>query len=136
MHLDTNGLEVLGRAACLELLASAPVGRVGASIDALPVVLPVNYVVADERIVFRTGAGAKLAAASDGAVIAFEVDAYDPATATGWSVVVQSVAHIVPAGAIADTDLAELKVWGATDADHLVSLDTNRITGRRITGRA
>lgn len=136
MHLDTNGLEVLDRAACLELLASVPVGRVGASIDALPVVLPVNYVVANDRIIFRTGAGAKLAAASDGTVVAFEVDVYDAATATGWSVLVQSIARIEPTGAIADADLTELKVWGANDADRLVSLDTDRMTGRRIPRRA
>ena len=46
--VDRIGLEVLDRQTCLELLATAPIGRVGLSIEALPVVLPV----AGKRVMF------------------------------------------------------------------------------------
>ena len=52
----------------------------------LPVILPVNYTYVDGDIVFRTGEGTKLHAASNGAVIAFEIDEYDARAHEGWSV--------------------------------------------------
>jgi hypothetical protein len=48
----------------------------------------VHYVYDDGVIVFRTGSGSKLRAAVNGDVLAFEVDAYDPALGQGWSVMV------------------------------------------------
>ena len=76
----------LGPDQCLDLLASRRVGRVGISIGALPVILPVNYAVFDHGVLFRTAAGTKLDAAVRGIVVAFEADAYDPDGRAGWSV--------------------------------------------------
>ena len=72
---------------CLALLATVPVGRVGVTMNALPVVLPVNFAVLDGDIVFRTVEGTRFHAAAAGTVVAFEVDSYDPDGASGWSVV-------------------------------------------------
>lgn len=130
MQIDSNGLEVLDRATCLDLLATAPVGRVGVSIRALPVVLPVNFTVVDEHVVFRTGAGTKLRAATDGAVVAFEADGYDETTGVGWSVLIQDVAEVIDAAEHAGIE--RFAVWGNRNADHLVTLATTTITGRRI----
>ncbi len=80
---------------CLRLLASATIGRVGISIGALPVVLPVNFRLVDDRIVFCTGIGTKLDAATANSVVAFEVDDFEPVSHTGWSVVVTGIAHEV-----------------------------------------
>ena len=66
----------LGPAECIALLGSVQVGRVGVTIDALPAVLPVNFVVWNGSIVFRTVPGTKLDAAAAGDVVAFEVDGY------------------------------------------------------------
>jgi hypothetical protein len=132
VQVDTNGLEVLNRADCLSLLASVPVGRVAASINALPVVLPVNFVVDGERVLFRTGAGTKLSAAADGSVIAFEADAYDATTRAGWSVLVQAVAQVQPLDSVTSEQLAQLPAWGNRRADLLVILGTEVISGRRI----
>jgi glycerol-3-phosphate dehydrogenase len=52
------------------------------------VIFPVNYVVDRDLIVFRTDPGSKLDAATERESVAFEVDAVDEATRTGWSVVV------------------------------------------------
>ena len=39
---DRNGLEILDRASCLQLLGSAHVGRIALTMGALPVVFPVH----------------------------------------------------------------------------------------------
>ena len=41
---------------CLRLLATVPVGRVGVTIDALPAVLPVNFVMTGGAVVFASAA--------------------------------------------------------------------------------
>src|SRR5687768_11729479 len=81
-----QALATMEEAECRALLATASVGRVGLSIDALPVVLPVSFVVDGDRIVFCTGTGAKLQQALEGAVVCFEVDDIDRLHRSGWSV--------------------------------------------------
>jgi uncharacterized protein len=46
-------------------------------------------VVYDDMVVFRTDPGSKLDAAAERELVAFDVDAADEATRTGWSVVVR-----------------------------------------------
>ena len=79
----------LPRQECLGLLATVPIGRVGVTMNALPVVLPVNFAVFDGDIVFRTVDGTKFHAAVAGTVVAFEVDSYDSEGTSGWSVVIR-----------------------------------------------
>jgi nitroimidazol reductase NimA-like FMN-containing flavoprotein (pyridoxamine 5'-phosphate oxidase superfamily) len=85
--MDAPELSVLSRDECLRLLGGVAVGRVGLSIDALPVVLPVNFALFEEDIVFRTVEGTKFHAAAAGAVVAFEADSYEPGGTSGWGVV-------------------------------------------------
>jgi uncharacterized protein len=134
MEIDRNGLEVLERDVCLQLLAEATIGRVGVSQGALPVVLPVNFVLTDAGVVFRTRRGTKLDAAVDGAVVAFEADAFDPLFHSGWSVVVTGVAAV--------HDVAELPEraalaprWAAPghlDDERYVLIPTDIVSGRRV----
>jgi nitroimidazol reductase NimA-like FMN-containing flavoprotein (pyridoxamine 5'-phosphate oxidase superfamily) len=78
---------------CLILLDLAYVGRIGVSVQALPVILPVNYVMHEGDVVFRTSSGTKLAAATAGAVVAFEVDHHDAHGTRGWSVLLQGTSR-------------------------------------------
>jgi len=80
---------------CRRLLATRTLGRVGLTSGALPVILPVEYVYDDGVIVFRTEPDAKLHAAVHGAVLAFEVDAFDPLTGRGWSVLAHGRATVL-----------------------------------------
>jgi nitroimidazol reductase NimA-like FMN-containing flavoprotein (pyridoxamine 5'-phosphate oxidase superfamily) len=89
---DRNGLVVLDRAACFELLRAAQVGRIAVTDEGLPVILPISYGMLDDDIVFCTGAGAKAKAAIDGDVVAFEIDHVDLDQQVGWSVCVVGVA--------------------------------------------
>lgn len=133
MEVDRNGLEVLDRDECLRLLDGATLGRVGVSSAALPTVLPVNFRLVGDRIVFRTGEGTKLAAATRNAVVAFEVDDFDAERRTGWSVVVTGVARpVVDRDRLsALTDLG-IPRWAAGDDGHVVEVSLELVSGRRI----
>jgi len=137
-HLDRdrNGLEILDRAECLLLLTTVPVGRVAVTVGALPVILPVNFVVSTAgQIVFATRPGQKLHGALDNAVIAFEADAFDPATRGGWSVMVQDQAQVLSADDAAPYRHLELERWAGGDATSYVVISTERMSGRRIAER-
>ncbi|HUZ20548.1 MAG TPA: pyridoxamine 5'-phosphate oxidase family protein [Acidimicrobiales bacterium] len=127
-------IESLVREECLRLLGTAAVGRIGVSSAALPVILPVNFVVFDDGIVFRTAAGTKLAAAAAGTVVAFEVDDYASDGRSGWSVLVQGVARTLDTPEErAGVDGTALESWAVgADADHLVRIDPQVVTGRRF----
>lgn len=134
MEVDRNGLEVLARDECLRLLAGATLGRIGLTSGALPLVLPVNFHFDGERILVRTGQGSKLEAAVRNAVVAFEVDDFDPLYHSGWSVVVTGVATEV-----SDPDDLEragrepIARWAPRTDETVMSISTEIVSGRRIT---
>ena len=133
MEVDRNGLEVLGRAECLRLLALATFGRIGFTSGALPTVLPVNFHLVDGRIVVRTSRGSKLDAALRNAVVAFEVDDFDPVRHAGWSVAVTGVAAEVSAPAdLEEAHEQPLGRWASGNAEAVLAISTEFISGRRI----
>lgn len=129
-------IEVVDRDACLRLLETAEVGRIAFITGAgTPDVLPVNYVLDGEAVVFATGAGSKLTATGRGPV-AFEVDDTDPARRTGWSVVIHGHAEEITAYASPDL-LRRVRAqpptpWARGERPHLVRIVATTITGRRI----
>ncbi|MFW5898993.1 MAG: pyridoxamine 5'-phosphate oxidase family protein [Jiangellaceae bacterium] len=136
MHKDAAGLEVLSREESLVLLSSVPVGRIVFTDRALPAILPVNFVLDDSTIVFRTGAGSKLAAATREAIVAFEADSFHEATGTGWSVTVVGSAHSVEdPDEIARLATLPLRPWVPVTPEHYVRIDIAQVTGRRIPPR-
>lgn len=123
----------LDRRACLALLCTAEVGRVIYTDSALPAALPVNFMLDDEEVVFRTGGGGKLVAATRNAVVGFQVDELDAATRTGWTVLGVGEAYEV----IEPRRLAELHAvlpppWVPAHTDHTISIPLQRLTGRRL----
>ena len=77
---------------CLALLRTTGIGRVALSIDALPVVMPVNFAMFGDDIVFRPMLDEKLSRSAGDVVLAFQVDNFDLASHTGWSVLIQGIA--------------------------------------------
>ena len=77
MHSDGSALQRLSRDECLTLMASVPVGRIIYTRRALPAVELVNFALDEGDIVIRTDRSGKLAAATRGAVVAFEADQLD-----------------------------------------------------------
>jgi hypothetical protein len=130
---DRNGLAVLHRGECLDLLTTATLGRIGISSGALPVVLPVNYWCDGERLLIRTGEGTKLDAATRDSVVAFEVDDIDPVDHTGWSVVVTGVAsEVTDPDDLAELAQAPLVRWAPQGNGRVVAISLDMISGRRI----
>jgi nitroimidazol reductase NimA-like FMN-containing flavoprotein (pyridoxamine 5'-phosphate oxidase superfamily) len=133
LDVDRNGLHVLRRADCMARLATHSVGRVGLSMGALPVILPVNYCLVDDSVVFRTSPGTKLAAASEGAVVAFEVDEVDPISHAGWSVLVVGLARVVHDGdEVRRLQAAPVPRWSPGPDEAYVVIDAARVSGRRV----
>lgn len=58
------GMDILTDDECWELLRTATVGRLAVDVGGRPDIYPINFVIDDGTIVFRTGAGTKLAAAA------------------------------------------------------------------------
>jgi len=131
---DHAGLEILHLGDCFRLLESAPVGRIGFLSRGEVVILPVNFLLDGQDVVFRTGTGSKLGSAEIGHYVGFEVDAYDSAAHTGWSVVVTGLAEVVESDAeCARLDALGLQSWGGQDTDRSwVRIRPASISGRRI----
>ncbi|MFI5529866.1 pyridoxamine 5'-phosphate oxidase family protein [Kitasatospora sp. NPDC051853] len=86
----------LGEAECLRLLGTVPIGRVVYTEHALPAVLPVAFEVSpDDTLILGLRAGSTVSRALDGTVAAFQADHLDPATRTGWSVLVHGRTEVV-----------------------------------------
>jgi uncharacterized protein len=121
----------LDEAECLRLLAECEIGRVVFTDAALPAAQPVTYLLDGEEVVFRTGGGSKLAAATRGAVVAFQADEIDTRTRTGWTVlgVGETYEVLVP------RRLAELaermpEPWAPNSTAHTIAIPLQRLTGR------
>jgi nitroimidazol reductase NimA-like FMN-containing flavoprotein (pyridoxamine 5'-phosphate oxidase superfamily) len=80
-------LRTLTAAECFDLLSPGGVDRVAFTTADEPVVLPVNYAMAGQTVVFRTAPDSLLARYMDG-LAGFEVDHLDEALSQGWSVLV------------------------------------------------
>lgn len=117
------------REECLDLLRVNDVGRLAVSVpDDGPLVVPVNYVVDGEAVVFRSDPGTKVAASRVGPV-SFQLDHIDHSSRTGWSVLVRGVAYEATHW---ETDHLDLQPWLPGDKAHWVRILPTSITGRRI----
>jgi nitroimidazol reductase NimA-like FMN-containing flavoprotein (pyridoxamine 5'-phosphate oxidase superfamily) len=127
-RFEGEGLEALSERECWELLATANIGRVGVTDGGLAVILPVNYLVDGDEILFLTNPGTKLDAVVGGQVVAFEVDSLDPDTGAGWSVHVvgRGTTGAVPKDGVLPTP------WAGDVKAHLVRLRPEVLTGQRI----
>ncbi len=135
VEFDRNGLEVLDRHRCLQLLATVPVGRVGITSGALPVVLPVNFVLDGDEIIIRTVRGSKYDAAIHNTVVAFEADSFDPVDHTGWSVVVTgSSRELTSDDERRHAESLPLRRWAEVDParDRFVAIALDVVSGRQV----
>ncbi|MFB7732992.1 pyridoxamine 5'-phosphate oxidase family protein [Streptomyces sp. NPDC056112] len=124
----------LGPDECRALLSTHGVGRVALTGPDGPAVLPVNYDVVDDSLVFRTEPDAAPAAAV-GHEVAFEVDQVDETMSQGWSVLAVGRAE-----AVTDAEAVrrlEQRVhsdpWAGGPRTLWVRIRPARLTGRRIT---
>jgi len=126
-------LQTLTPAECYDLLSPGGVGRVAFTGADGPVVLPVNYAMAGQTVIFRTAPDTLLAGYLDGPA-GFEVDRLDEALCHGWSVLVTGRAVRVTSEAEVRhlEQHAGVRPWAGGARDVYVRITPRRITGRRI----
>lgn len=113
------------------LLGSVALGRLVANVAGEPEIFPVNFVLQDRTVLFRTAEGTKLFLAALNSNVAFEAD--DHNVAEGWSVIVKGHARILKTDAqIQEAERAQLMPWIATLKLHYVRVIPSEITGRRF----
>ena len=121
---------------CWRLLGRRVVGRVGFVSDGRPCVLPVNYGVVGEAIVFRTATDTSLHGVPSGAAVAFEIDDTDEMSETGWSVVVHgTLVEITGEADCEDTSALAVHPWAPGRRDRGMKITPLHITGRAISRR-
>lgn len=120
---------------CYELIAAGRIGRVVFSTADGPVAFPVNYAMAGQLIVLRTGVDTELAARLD-CPVGFEVDHFDEARSQGWSVLVTGrAAQVKTEQQVRRLEARTgLQPWAGGARDVYVQITPYQITGRRIGG--
>ena len=97
-----------------------------------PDIFPVNFIVENGTVVFRTAEGTKMTAATHGAV-AFEVDGVDAELGEAWSVVLKGEAHEVrELEDLAGLARLPLSPLTGTPKRRFVRIDVQEITGRQF----
>jgi uncharacterized protein len=123
----------LDEATCWALLRTVAVGRLAVVIDAEPEIFPINHVVDHGSIVFRTGDGAKVTAALEEGIVAFEADGFDTDTGEAWSVLVKGKAvEIRDLDGMLDAALLPLAPWQGSPKHRFVRIGSVHISGRRF----
>jgi uncharacterized protein len=133
--MDSDGptLKQLSRDECLHFMASVPVGRIIYTRQALPAVELVNFAIDGGDIIIRTDHSGKLAAATRGAVVAFEADSLDPQYHVGWSVTAiglsQEITDPDDIGRLAQLGLGS---WAPGEREHYIRISPGILNGRRL----
>jgi uncharacterized protein len=133
MTSDGSALKQLTKDECLHLMTSVSVGRIIYTRQALPAVELVNFAVYNGDIVIRTDPSGKLAAATRGAVVAFEADHLDTGRHAGWSVtVVGQSQEVTDPDEIAQLEQIGLYSWAPGDRQHFIRISPGILNGRRL----
>ena len=124
----------LARTDCLDLLAAGSVGRVAVTTPDGPHIVPVSYTVFDDSVVVRTSAYSLLGTYARDAVVAFEVDAFDPGSRSGWSVVVRSRCTVEgdPSTIREIRTAAPDAPWAGGTRNLYLRLRLDQVTGRTV----
>ncbi|HEY9555929.1 MAG TPA: pyridoxamine 5'-phosphate oxidase family protein [Acidimicrobiales bacterium] len=131
-----TGLDLIDRDECVRRLEADSIGRLAVNVGRSPTILPVNYRMDGEHVVFRTDWGTKLEMGRR-APVSFEIDCFDRAHHTGWSVVVSGyLDEVTPYDAETFDRVHKLAVdpWAGGEKSHWVRIVPSRITGREVSG--
>jgi nitroimidazol reductase NimA-like FMN-containing flavoprotein (pyridoxamine 5'-phosphate oxidase superfamily) len=122
---------VMTRAECLGRLAGTDVGRIGLSVDAMPVILPMTFALMDDDVVIRASWGDKLDAAVHDRVVCFEADGQESPDG-GWSVLVTGRAEIIRNPQVLErAGRLPLRPWSTRPGDRFIRIPAEVVSGRR-----
>lgn len=132
---DQSSFSVLERQTCFNLMATRDIGRVAFTIegDAAPTVLPLNYVLVNDIIVFRSTLAGTIMRYARG-YAAFQVDHFDEERREGWSVLVSGRCRWVrDSGELERVPQGRLpRPWAEGPRDQVLKITPSRVTGRQI----
>jgi nucleotide-binding universal stress UspA family protein/nitroimidazol reductase NimA-like FMN-containing flavoprotein (pyridoxamine 5'-phosphate oxidase superfamily) len=131
-EMPLDAVEELSAATCWEVLTSSRVGRLAVCSSGSPRIFPINFVVDEHTIVFRTAPGTKLAGVRNSSV-AFEVDDYDADTGQATSVIIAGTATEITDADEWDRALElPLFPWHVAPKGHFVRVTPDTVSGRRF----
>lgn len=89
-------MQPMTRDEALRRLGSVPLGRIVFTRHAMPVIRPVNHLIDEGQVIIGSHESPAIAIDQElGTVVVYEADDLDPATGTGWSVMVTGLAWLV-----------------------------------------
>lgn len=118
---------------CESLLSGGVYGRLAITTPGGPRIVPLNYAVVDDALLFRTAPYSELASYGPGSQAAFEIDEIDYARQSGWSVVALGRLE-----AVLPEELEELRSvwvprpWAGGQRNLHLRLRWRELSGRRL----
>lgn len=123
----------IDRVECLELLSAVSVGRVGYTTDDGPRILPVNFSLVDQQVVFRTSAFGEIARHALDRPVAFEVDDVDNFFQEGWSVLVTGRGELLTESELRRLQLGSApEPWAEGPRTLFLKITSDGLSGRRV----
>lgn len=133
MSENTDVIQNLSGEESLELLATKTFGRLVVRRNDDMDLFPLNYLVHEGEIYFRTAEGSKLFSLTLNNDVLFEADNVDGDSQEAWSVVVKGTARTLSSNAeIEAADQLPLKPWLPTLKYNYVVVSPNEISGRKF----
>ncbi len=125
---DEEVITKLSTERCWELLREDAFGRLAFRMGPEVHVVPLNYAVDGETLLFRTAGGDKLLGVTMHPEVVFEIDAYDETSA--HSVIVRGLARRLEENEEHRADDIGLRPWLPTLKYNVVEIKPTEITGR------
>lgn len=116
---------------CWELLDAQRFGRLAVSVHGQPDIYPINFLVADGKILMKTASGTKLFQVTLNNAVALEADHVTDTEA--WSIVLRGVARVVDSFSERyELDEWHLDTWLPSHKPVYITIEDVEMTGRRF----
>lgn len=127
MSFDPRVSTILSTEQCWELLRSDELGRLAFRLTDEVHLVPINYAVVGDRIMFRTAEGDKLLGVTMHPEVVFEIDSHDDEHA--HSVIVRGLARRIEEHEEQPVDDL-LRSWISTPKYNIVEISPTEVSGR------
>ncbi len=133
MAEENEVVTTLSDSESLELLSSKSFGRLVVRRKDDMDLFPLNYIVHEGAIYFRTAEGSKLFTLTLNDDVLFEADHVDHDHQHAWSVIIKGSAHTVDSNEeCSKLDELDLKPWLPTRKYNYVKVEPKHISGRKF----
>lgn len=136
MSSTQTGLVELSHEECLRLLTThrPRLGRLAFMSGGRVLIFPMNFIAVGNLIYFRTAPGSKLMAAFRTQQVTFELDHVDDVWEEGWSVLAFGrIRQVTDEDELKDVERRPLRPWAGGERAHVLRMDIEWMSGRRIT---